>query len=150
MSRNSEENYLDIFDSEEKAIDHAMWLNFKYRIAGIVFGVIHGPDRNFAVCEKQTAEEMEMDFLNILPKDYSEITYSHLDHIGMDTELLPHWESIRGIISVVDGEILRYILHNKIPIDRLIRHELALRGFDKNHRWCGFDKAREIWCKLKP
>ena len=41
------DTYLDIFDTEEKAIDHAMWLNFKYRIAGIVFGVIPGPKRNF-------------------------------------------------------------------------------------------------------
>jgi len=49
------------------------------------------------------------------------------------------------MISTVDGEILRFILDTKIPLNNLIRHELALRGFDKNHRWCGFDKAREIW-----
>lgn len=134
-----------MFDSEKKAIDHAMWLNFKYRIAGIVFGVIHGPNKNFAVCEETTAEEMEMTFLNVLPKDYSEITYQHLDLIGMDKESLPHWQEIRGMISIVNGEILRYIIQNKIPLDRFIRHELALRGYDKNHRWCGFDKAREIW-----
>lgn len=145
MSPNSKNDYLDLFDSQEKAIDHAMWLNFKYRIAGIVFGVINGPHRNFAVCEEATAQEMEMKFLDILPKDYSDITFSHLDHIAMDSERLPHWESIRGMISIMDGEILRYILHNKIPIDRLIRHELAARGFDENHRWCGFDKAREVW-----
>lgn len=144
------EKYLDIFSTQEKAIDHAMWLNFKYRIAGIVFGVIHGPDNNWAVCEEATAKEMEMIFLDILPKDYVELSYRQLDYIGMDDNPLPHWEKLRGIISVVDGEILRYILYNKIPIDRLIRHELALRGYDKNHRWCGFEKAREIWCKLEP
>lgn len=141
------DNYLDFFKNEQKAIDHAIWLNFKYRIAGIVFGVIHGPERNYGVCEEATLEELEMKFLDILPKDYSELTYRQLDHIAMDDNPLPHWEQIRGMISVVDGEILRYILHNNIPIHRLIRHELASRGFDENHRWCGFENARKIWCK---
>ena len=27
------DNFLDVFDDQQKAIDHAMWLNFKYRIA---------------------------------------------------------------------------------------------------------------------
>lgn len=140
-------NYLDEFDSEQKAIDHAIYLNFKYRIANITFGVIHGPEDNWAVCEEATAQEMDMTFLNNLPKDYSEITYEHLDSIRQDEDPLPHWESITGMLAVMDGEILRFILNNRVPLDRLIRHELALRGFDKNHRWCGFDKAREIWLK---
>ena len=140
-------NYLDEFDSEQKAIDHAIYLNFKYRIANITFGVIHGPEDNWAVCEEATAQEMEMPFLNNLPKDYSEITYRHLDSIRQDEDPLPHWESITGMLAVMDGEILRFILNNRVPLDRLIRHELALRGFDENHRWCGFDKAREIWLK---
>lgn len=88
-----------------------------------------------------------MPFLNNLPKDYSEITYRHLDSIRQDEDPLPHWESITGMLAVMDGEILRFILNNRVPLDRLIRHELALRGFDENHRWCGFDKAREIWLK---
>ncbi len=140
-------NYLDEFDSEQKAIDHAVYLNFKYRIANITFGVIHGPEDNWAVCEEATAQEMEMPFLNNLPKDYSEITYRHLDSIRQDEDPLPHWESITGMLAVMDGEILRFILDNRVPLDRLIRHELALRGFDENHRWCGFDKARKIWLK---
>lgn len=142
----NQNNYLDFFDSQEKAVDHAMWLNFKYRIAGIVFGVIHGPEKNYAVCEEATRDELEMDFLDILPKDYKELSYIQLDHIGMDQNPLPHWEQIRGMVSVIDGEILRFILHNNIPLDRIIRHELALRGYDENHRWCGFERAREIWC----
>jgi len=141
------DTYLDIFENEQKAIDHAMWLNFKYRIAGIVFGVLNGPNSNWVVCEETTAHEMEMEFLDILPKNYSEITYRHLDQLRQDSEPLPNWEPIIGMVTTIDGEILRYIIHNKIPIDRIIRHELAIRGFDKNHRWCGFDKAREIWLK---
>ena len=57
------DNYLDIFDSKEKAIHHYIWLNFKYRIAKIKFGIINGPDNNFAVVEEATANEMEMTFL---------------------------------------------------------------------------------------
>ncbi|WP_077399156.1 hypothetical protein [Cellulophaga omnivescoria] len=56
-------NFLDFFNTKEKAIDHAMWLNFKYRIAKIKFGVIHGPENNWAVLEEATVEEMEMPFL---------------------------------------------------------------------------------------
>jgi hypothetical protein len=140
-----DDNYLDVFDTKGKAIDQAMWLNFKYRIAGIVFGVIPGPKRNFAVCEQATLEKMENSFLDILPGDYSELSYRKLDVIRQEEEPFPHWERIIGMISVLDGEILRFILETRIPLERIIRHELALRGFDKNHRWCGFNKAREIW-----
>lgn len=139
------DNYLDLFDKKQKAVDHCLWLNFKYRIAGIRFGVINGPHNNFAVCEEVTAREMEMNFLDILPENHSQLSYKKLDVIRQDPEPLPFWESIIGMISVIDGEILRFILEQKIPIDKIIRHELALRGFDKNHRWCGFDRAREIW-----
>jgi hypothetical protein len=45
----------------------------------------------------------------------------------------------------MDGKILRYILYAKIPLEKLIRFELAGRGFDENHRWVGFEKAHEIW-----
>lgn len=139
------DNYLDLFESEQKAIDHAIWLNFKYRIADIRFGVLQGPEDNWAVCEQITADEMEVSFLDILPKDLSKLTYKHLDAIRQDKEPLPFWSSIVGMVSTLDGEILRFILENKIPLDKIIRHELALRGYDKDHRWCGFDKAREIW-----
>ncbi len=141
------DDYLDMFDNEQKAIDHAMWLNFKYRIAKIKFGVVHGPDDNWAVCEEATSQEIEIPFLNILPKDYSQISYDDIRHIRMDDNPLPHWEELCGMFPIANGEILRYILHAKIPLEKLIRHELAGRGFDKNHRWCGFDRAREIWLK---
>ena len=65
----------------------------------------------------------------------------------MDNDPLPHWENIIGMISVMDGEVLRYLLHSKLPIEKLIRFELAGRGYDENHRWCGFDKANDIWLK---
>lgn len=139
------DNYLDVFENQEKAIHHCLWLNFKYRIAKITFGIIHGPNNNWAVVEEATAKEMEMDFLDILPKDYSNMNYDNIRHIRMDREPLRHLEELLGQFSTMDGEILRFILHSKIPIEKLIRFELAERGFDKNQRWVGFIKSFEIW-----
>ena len=141
------DNYLDIFSSQEKAIHHCLWLNFKYRIAKIKFGVIPNPNSKWAVLEEVRAKEMEKDFLDILPKDYSKMGYKELRHIRTDSEPLPHLEELIGHFSTMNGEILRFILHSKIPLEKLIRYELAIRGFDKNHRWCGFEKAAEIWLK---
>ena len=59
-------------------------------------------------------------------------------HIRMDNDSLPSWDKIIGLFSIADGEILRYILHAKIPLEKLIRHELAERGYDENHRVARF------------
>lgn len=139
------DNYLDVFDSQEKAIHHCLWLNFKYRIAKIYFGVIPHPNNKWAVCEEATANELGAVFIDVLPKDYAEMSYDHIRHIKMDDDPLPHLETVLGMFSVADGEILRYILASKIPLEKLIRYELAARGHDENHRWCGFDKAESIW-----
>ncbi|PQJ79800.1 hypothetical protein [Polaribacter porphyrae] len=142
---NKEHFYLDIFSSKEKAIHHCLWLNFKYRNAKITFGIINGPENNYAFVEEATAKEIEMEFLDILPKGYAEIDYNIIRHIRMDKDPLSHWEQITGCFSTMDGEILRFLIHTKMPIEKLIRYELATRGFDKNHRWCGFIKSEEIW-----
>ncbi len=63
----------------------------------------------------------------------------------MDEDPLPFWEELTGVFAIMDGELLRYILHSKIPLEKLIRFELAARGFDKNHRWVGFSKSFKIW-----
>ena len=142
----TKDNYLDLFDNKEKAIHHALWLNFKYRIAKITFGVIQ-IKKQWAVLEEATAKEMNVEFLDMLPKDFSKLSYDEIRHLRMDREPLPHWENIFGMISVMDGEVLRYLLHSKLPIEKLIRFELAGRGHDKNHRWCGFEKANDVWLR---
>jgi hypothetical protein len=139
--------HLDFFESEQKAIDHAVCLNFKYRVAGLKFGVMDGPDDNWAVCEDATAQDMGMSFLDNLPDDYADLSYEHLDAIRNEQDPLPFWEKITGLFSVADGEILRFIISHKVPLDKIIRHELACRGYDQNSRWCGFDEARKIWLK---
>jgi hypothetical protein len=73
------------------------------------------------------------------------MSYDEIRHIRMDKEPLPHLEALMSHFSTMDGEILRYILYAKIPLEKLIRFELADRGFDENHRWIGFEKANEIW-----
>lgn len=77
--------------------------------------------------------------------NHESIPYGFIRHMRMDKDPLPHISDIIGLFSVIDGEILRYLLHATIPLEKLIRYELAIRGYDKNHRWCGFGKAEEIW-----
>lgn len=36
---------------------------------------------------------------------------------------------------------------NEIPLEKLIRYELACRGYDAETKWVGFDKAKQIWLK---
>jgi hypothetical protein len=116
-------------------------------VARLRFGVIQGPDDNWAVCEDVTAQELEMSFLDILPGDLSGLTYTQLDDIRNDQNPLPFWEKITGLFSVADGEVLRFILKQDIPLEKIIRNELACRGYDEHSRWCGFDKAREVLLK---
>ena len=140
------DNYLDLFDNKEKAGQHTIWLNFKYRIAKIRFGIIEHPDNKWAVCEELTRDEIGIPFVET-SQDHSDMNYDEIRHIRMDYDPLPHWEELTGTFSVMNGELLRFILHAKIPLEKLIRHELAGRGYDETHLWCGFDKASKIWLK---
>ena len=139
------EPHLDIFDTKAKAQHQAVWLNFKYRITKKRFSVIEAPKRQWAVVDEAMSEELGIPFIYDLSLDYRAMNYDDIRHIRMDTEPLPHWEELMGIFSVVHGELLRFILHSNIPIEKLIRYELAIRGYDKNHHWCGFEKSAEIW-----
>lgn len=141
------ENYINIYEDQKNAIYRAIWLNFKHRIDGKEYGVIHGPDNDWACIEKEVSEEMEIPFLDILPKDLSQMSYTDIEKIRVNNSIPAHWEIILGMFSVSDGEILRFILQTKIPLEKFIRYELASRGFDENHQWCGFDKAEKIWLK---
>ena len=75
-----------------------------------------------------------------LPEDHSNMTYDHIRHIGVDEDPLVHFEKIKGMFSVMHGEILRFILSHRVPLERFIRFELASRGHDENHQWVGFEK----------
>ncbi len=132
--------------SLEKAIDQALWLNFKNRVNGKTFGVIQSIEGDYIVSDINHPSFKDEVF-ETLPKDYADMTYNHIKHIGMDENPLTHFEEIKGMFSVMHGEVLRYILSHKIPLEKFIRLELANRGHDENHYWVGFKKAEEIWLK---
>ena len=132
--------------NKQKAIDLAVWLNFKHRVDGKRFGVIQSIEGDFIIISPNhptfKGEEFET-----LPENYVDISYKDIRNIGMDIDPLKHWEEIKGSFAILDGEILRFILKYNVPLERLIRYELACRGYDENHQWCGFEKAEAIWLK---
>ena len=141
MPKNSE---FTVFEDKQKAIHLCIWENFVHRAINTKFCVVTHPDNKWAVCEESFAQDMEF-LQEVIPNDYTSLSYDVISHIRMDTNPLLVWEEVFGIFSVADGNILRFILHSNIPIEKLIRYELACRGHDKNTNWVGFDKAKEIW-----
>lgn len=130
----------------EKATDHALWLNFKHRVEGKTFGVIQSIEGDYLISDINHPS-LKGETFEVLPKDYSNMTYTHIRHIGMDENPLTHFEEIKGMFSTMHGEILRFILSHKIPLEKFIRNELASRGHDEDHKWVGFDKAIRIWLR---
>jgi hypothetical protein len=131
--------------SLQRAIDIAMWMNFKYRMEKRSYGVIQ--DKKAKWYEVVQTKGRRKSTLITLPSDYSAMTYEQIVAIRTIVNPLSHWEEMAGLFSTTHGEILRFILANKIPLEKLIRYELAIRGYDKNHLWVGYDKAAKIWLK---
>ncbi len=132
------------FANKQKAIDRALWLNFEYRLTNQRFVVVPSYELGYFVIPNGH-ESFEDEEIEELPEGYTAMTYMDIQNIRSDVDQLTHWEEIAGIFSVMNGEILRFILLSDVPLDRFIRYELACRGHDKEHRWVGFDKAKEIW-----
>ena len=131
------------FTEREKAIDLALWRNHNYRY-GETYGVLKSNTGEFVVVPMEgSAKEKKRQVR--LPMDYSKMDYGHISKIAMDRDLLEHWEDIRGMFSTVHGETLRFILSAQVPLEKFLRYELACRGYDKDFRWVGFQKAEEIW-----
>lgn len=131
--------------SLQRAIDIAMWMNFKYRAQNRSYGVILDKKANwYNVVE--TKGRRKSSFI-ALPANYCEMTYEQIEAIRTIVNPLNHWEEIVGLFSSTHGEILRFILASELPLEKLIRYELAMRGYDENHLWAGFEKARKIWLK---
>ncbi len=130
--------------SRRKAIDHAMWLTFEHRMDNIHYGVIESIEGDHLVVPVEHITFKGEKFEE-LPSDHSEMTYDHIQRIRMAYEPLPHWEVIAGMLSITDGEVLRFILAYRVPLERFIRYELAGRGHDENHQWVGFEQAAKMW-----
>lgn len=137
---------LENFANMQKAIDRAIWLNFEHRLTHQRFVVVPSYESGYFVVPNGHPS-FEGEAIEKLPNGYSGMTYMDIQNIMTDTDPLPHWEVITGMVSVMNEEILRFLLHSKVPLKRFIRYELACRGYDKENRWVGFDKAKKIWLK---
>lgn len=138
------ENKLKRYPSKLKAIDYCLWHNFTHRTQKLQLGVVLSIKGDFLVVPVGHPT-FEHDDFEVLPTDYSNMSYKHMKIIGMDEERLHVWEELLGIFSTMSGEIMRFILHMKVPLYKMIRWELANRGYDENNIWVGYDRAYEIW-----
>ena len=142
------QSYLEFYDNLDKARDRALWLEFEHRNVPKQFVVIDGPENNYAVADLHTAEEMDIvHHYYSLPENYQHWTYGDLKGIAGDPEMLEHWENILGKFSVMEGELLKFILKYQLPLEKIIRHELGCRGFDADNRWIGFSESEKLWQK---
>lgn len=135
---------IEFFDDFDKAVHQSIILNFKRTAKNLTFGVIHGPEDNWAVVSDGVRDNMDKDFINI-PSNYVDIDFDQIKDIFKDNDQLPYWETIRGMVSVIDADVLRFILSTKVPLEKVIRYELACRGLDTEGKWCGFEQAEKIW-----
>lgn len=140
------QSILEFYSTLDKARDRALWLEFEHRDAQKQFVVFDGPENNFAVADLQTSEEMEIPHQYYsLPENYQHWTYGDLKGIAGDPEMLSHFEELLGKFSVMEGELLKFILKYQVPLEKIIRHELGCRGFDADNRWIGFTESEKIW-----
>lgn len=132
---------------KQKAIDALLWKNFEARNEGVFYKLFQKQGKgDFVIQKANTPEGMyNLYSTTVRQKNYKKISYTDIQKIAQEDDPLYHWEEIRGLFSSFDGELLRYILHAKIPLEKFIRYELASRGFDKAHQWVGFEKAEKIW-----
>lgn len=129
--------------SLQRAIDIALWMNFKYRTQNRSYVVIQNKMTKLYQVVAQMGRRKGS---YIKPsQSYKKMSYEHIKTIGSEHTPLYHWEEIMGLFSITHGEILRFILKYQVPLDRLIRYELACRGYDQQSKWVGFSKAEEIW-----
>ena len=132
------EQEIDTFDELQKAIDFAFWKNYVHRAEGGKHGIINGPDDNYIVVDEGTRLSSKETFLGVIPKDYRRMSYQHIAYILRDEDPHAHLEKLSGLFSVTDGDVLRFVLYSKIPLEKWIRYELASRGYDEYMNWVGF------------
>jgi len=132
------------YPSKQKAIDHAVYLNFQHRHKEDRFGVIRDTEGDFQIVPANHPEIQKRAYLR-LPDSYAFMDYTHLCEIAQDGDPLSFWEAIRGMVSTLDGDVLRYLLHMKIPLEKFIRYELASRGYNDTYQWVGYENATLLW-----
>lgn len=137
---------IEYYSTLDKAVDRAVWLQFKHRITNEKFVVYQDSNNDYIVSDLKTVKEMESTpYCYPLVESYTDLSYERLNSLIKDEKMLKHWEELLGKFSVMEGELLRFIIQYQIPVDKIIRHELGTRGFDQNQQWVGFEESREIW-----
>ena len=106
-------------------LDEAVWINFRHRTTDYRVGVIQSVEGGYILAHPNHSV-YENEHFEVLPSDYSDMSYEHIASIGMDEETLKHWEEIRGTIQIIDGEILRFILAKKVPLEKLSNTNLPV------------------------
>ncbi len=129
------------YTDKQKAIDYANWLNFVH--TDMSFYVIEHDNGNYLVCSKDT--ETDTSYHISMETQYHKMDYKDIQAIRTDTEPLQHWENLSGVISTMDGNLLRFILAHNIPFEKFIRYELGCRGYDDTGKWIGFDASEQFW-----
>ena len=142
------QSILEFYSNLDKARDRALWLEFEHRDIPKQYVVFDGAeDNSYAVADIQTFEELEItNSYYSLPENYQHWTYGDLKGIAGDPEMLSHFEELLGKFSVMEGNLLKFILKYQLPLEKIIRHELGCRGFDDNN-WVGFQESEKYWMK---
>lgn len=132
-----------------KAIDQAIYLNFVSKETGVLYYAIQHKHAENLVISDDLLEFLDNVIIHPLKEDYHDMGIDHVNLIAGDIDPLLHWEEIRGMLTTLENDILRFILEYKIPIDQFAKQELAARGYDGDGNWVGFEKALEIWKNYK-
>ena len=136
---------MDRFPSKQKAIDLALWQNHSYRYDDN-YGVVLSSQGDYLVA-KTDHPTFETSAFEPLPKGYTTLDYKCIKQLYLDEAPLYHWKHIIEALHGLHSEVLQFILSSKLPLEKLIRYELACREYDQHMQWVGFEKAKEIWLK---
>lgn len=134
-----------VFDTLSKASHYTLWLDFKHRKKHLNFVVCKTKSGSYSVYEEDNAKQRNEEVVIPLGNLLESISYEEISEIAMDHNPLYCWQEIRGFFSCTDSEILRFVLDQNISLEQFIRFELASREYDKNGKWVGYEKAKEIW-----
>ncbi len=142
MENEIEQQFADL----DKAVDAALWLQFKYQLDKRKFKVVLNKASGLYAVAPKDGTIRSKSVLQ-LPENYENMSYEKIQTIRSDFTPLSHWEELSGMISTTHGILLRFLLYYKVPIEKWIRYEVAMRGYDENFNWVGVDQARKIWLK---
>jgi hypothetical protein len=130
--------------NKNKALDNAIWNNFENRTTNKVYGVVQSIEQDYLIIPKDHPTVIGETF-EVLPDSYTSLSYDRIAEIFADRNPLWFWAELQGMFAIANGELLRFILAYDIPLEKLIRYSLSARGYDKDQKWVGFNKAKEIW-----